>query len=142
MRNHVFTFLSGAALVLAMTMSTTTQAQTAKPAGKVYELRTYHCFEGKLENLKARFRDHTIEIFARHHMKSIGYWVPQDGPAAANTLIYVLEHPSREEGEKNWKEFSADTEWIKFRTASEEGGKIVEKVDRVWMSAAEFSPMK
>jgi hypothetical protein len=29
------------------------------PAGKVYELRTYHASPGKLEALQARFRDHT-----------------------------------------------------------------------------------
>ena len=45
--------------------------------GPVYELRTYTCNEGKLDALKARFRDHTIEIFNRHHMESIGYWVPR-----------------------------------------------------------------
>ena len=45
---------------------------------RVYELRTYTVIEGKLEALKKRFRDHTIEIFKRHGMESIGYWVPQD----------------------------------------------------------------
>ena len=139
MRSHVFSFLAGAALIFAMTTMSNSNAQSG---GKVYELRTYHCFDGKLDNLKARFRDHTIEIFNRHGMKSIGYWIPQDAPASQNTLIYVLEHPSREEGEKNWKAFQADPEWKKVSAASEEGGKIVEKVDRVWMNAADFSPMK
>ncbi len=139
MKTHVLSFLAGAALVMLMTM---TPSSHAAPAGKVYELRTYHCFDGKLENLKTRFRDHTIEIFNRHGMKSIAYWVPQDEPASKNTLIYILEHPSREEGEKNWKAFREDPEWVKVSKASEEGGKIVEKVDRVWMSTADFSPMK
>lgn len=139
MRNYLLTFLAGAACFALMMNVTPSHAQ---PSGKVYELRTYHCFDGKLENLKTRFRDHTIAIFARHNMKSVAYWVPQDAPASSNTLIYVLEHPSREEGEKNWNAFRTDPEWIKVSKASEEGGKIVEKVDRVWMSAADFSPMK
>ena len=57
---------------------------------RVYELRTYTCNEGKLEALKTRFRDHTIEIFKRHGMESVGYWIPQDGEKSKTTLIYII----------------------------------------------------
>src|ERR1700740_3419959 len=80
---------------------------------RVYELRTYTCFDGKLDALKARFRDHTIEIFKRHGMESVGYWVPQDPEKSKNTLIYVLVHPSREAADQHWKDFAADPEWQK-----------------------------
>ena len=63
---------------------------------RVYELRTYTCNEGKLEALKARFRDHTVEIFKRHGMESVGYWIPQDPEKSKTTLIYILVHPSLE----------------------------------------------
>ncbi len=109
--------------------------------GRVYELRTYTTEPGRLEALKARFRDHTIQIFKKHGMESIGYWVPQD-ERSKNTLIYVLAHPSREAGEKNWKEFQDDPEWKKVAAESEKDGKIVQKVDRVWMDPTEFSKMK
>lgn len=109
---------------------------------RVYELRTYTCNEGKLEALKARFRDHTIEIFNRHHMESIGYWVPQDGEKSKTTLIYILAHPSREEAAKNWKEFSADPEWKKVSADSELNGKIVNHVESVFMDATDFSKLK
>ena len=75
---------------------------------RVFELRTYTCNEGKLDALKARFRDHTIEIFKRHGMESIGYWIPQDPEKSKTTLIYIIAHPSREAAAKNWKEFAAD----------------------------------
>ena len=78
---------------------------------RVYELRTYTCNEGKLETLKTRFRDHTIEIFKRHGMESIGYWVPQDGERSKTTLIYIISHASREAAKANWAAFSADPEW-------------------------------
>lgn len=109
---------------------------------RVYELRTYTCNEGKLEALKARFRDHTIEIFNRHHMESIGYWVPQDGEKSKNTLIYILAHPSREEATKNWKEFLSDPEWKKVAADSEANGKIVNHVESVFMDPADFSKLK
>src|SRR5258707_15808600 len=82
-------------------------AASAFAQNKVYELRTYTCNEGKLEDLKKRFREHTIEIFARHGMESIGYWVPQDA-RSSTTLIYIISHANREQAAKNWKEFGAD----------------------------------
>jgi len=35
-------------------------------------------------------------------MKSIGYWSPEDAPSSENLFVYILEHPSRLEAEKNW----------------------------------------
>ena len=58
-------------------------AAHAQSQSKVYELRTYTTLDGKLEDLKSRFRDHTIKIFASHDMVSVGYWTPQDGAGAA-----------------------------------------------------------
>ena len=114
----------------------------AMAQNRVYELRTYTCYEGKLDALKARFRDHTIEIFKRHGMESVGYWVPQDD-RKNNTLMYILIHPSREAADQHWKEFSADPEWKKVSAESEEkaGGKIVQKVDRVFMDPTDFSKL-
>jgi hypothetical protein len=122
----LFTLLAGCAL-----------AQT-----RVYELRTYHCYDGKLEALKARFRDHTIEIFKRHGIESIGYWVPQDPELARNTLVYLIVHPSRAAADKNWDDFRKDPEWIKVSTESEKDGKLVQKVDSVFLDPADFSPLK
>jgi NIPSNAP len=113
----------------------------AFPQTRVYELRTYTCNEGKLEALKARFRDHTITIFKRHGMESIGYWVPQD-ERSKTTLIYILAHPSQEEAMKNWQEFLNDPEWKKVAAESEANGKIVQKVERVFMSPTDFSQLK
>lgn len=110
--------------------------------GKVYELRTYTTYEGKLPDLLARFRDHTIKIFERHGMKNIGYWVPTDEPRSTNTLIYVLEHSSREAAKKSWDGFRADPEWVKARAASEANGKITVKVESIFMEATDFSKLK
>jgi hypothetical protein len=110
---------------------------------RVYELRTYTCNEGKLEALKARFRDHTIEIFKRHGMESIGYWVPQDAEKSKNTLIYIIAHPSREAAAKNWREFAADPEWKKVAAESEANGKILMKApESVFMDPTDFSQLK
>jgi hypothetical protein len=113
----------------------------AFPQNKVYELRTYTCFEGKLEDLKKRFRDHTIRIFQRHGMESIGYWVPQ-GDKSKTTLMYIISHASREQATKNWQDFRNDPEWKKVSADSEANGKIVEKVESVYMDPTDFSKLK
>lgn len=109
---------------------------------RVYELRTYTCHPGKLEALKARFRDHTIAIFKRHDMESVGYWIPQDPARSQTTLIYILAHPSREAAEKNWAAFRSDPEWKKAQAESEANGPIVQKVESVFMSPTEFSALR
>ncbi len=111
-------------------------------AAKVYELRTYTAPEGKLGDLHARFRNHTMRIFDKHGMKSVAYFAPQDAPLSQNTLIYILEHPSRDEAKKHWAEFQADPEWQKVSAESQKDGRIVTKVDSVFMTATDYSPMK
>jgi len=129
-------------LAAALAASFIVPSVQAQDHGRVFELRTYHCNEGKLPDLLARFRNHTIAIFNKHGMTSIAYWVPQDAPASQNTLIYIIAHSSREQAKKNWAAFGADPEWQKVQKESEEHGKLVYKVDSVFMEATDFSPLK
>jgi hypothetical protein len=110
------------------------------PATGVYELRVYHAAAGKLPDLLARFRDHTIKIFDRHGMKSIAYWTPVDEPEKSNTLFYILYHPSREAATANWKSFQDDAEWKSVHEKSEANGKLVDKVDSTFLTLTDFSP--
>jgi hypothetical protein len=117
-------------------------AASAQAGTRVFELRTYTAPEGKLAELHKRFRDHTRRIFDKHGMKSIGYWTPQDAPLSQNTLIYILEHPSREAAKKAWADFAADPEWQKVSTESQVNGKIVSSVVSIFMDPADYSPIK
>lgn len=136
MMRFVFTALSIALAATAIAKG------APAPGEKVYELRTYTTYEGKLPNLLARFRDHTIRIFEKHGMKNIGYWVPTDELRSKNTLIYLLEHKNREAAAKSWEAFRNDPEWIRVRDASEADGKINEKVESVFLEATDFSALK
>lgn len=114
----------------------------SRAAADVYELRTYTTNEGKLENLNARFRDHTVGLFKKHGMESVGYWVPTDGEKSKNTLIYVLKHKSRESAKASWAAFRADPEWTKVAKESQVDGQILAKApESVFMEATEYSPM-
>ncbi len=105
---------------------------------RCYELRTYYAAPGKLDELHARFRDHTCKLFARHGMENIGYWVPLENPDGK--LIYLLAYPTREAREKSWKEFIADPDWQKAYKASEANGTLVKKAESIFLSATDYSP--
>jgi hypothetical protein len=121
---------------------TTLRGSDAPSPQHVYELRMYHAKEGKLDALVARFRDHTDALFERHNMKSVGYWQPQDAPSSQNLFVYILEHPSREDAEKNWAAFQADPDWKKVKADSEANGPLVDHIDRYFMDPTNFSRMR
>lgn len=106
----------------------------------VFELRIYHCAEGRLPALLARFREHTMTIFSRHGMKSVAYWVPADDPLKSNTLFYILKFPSREAATKSWKQFGEDPEWKRVQAESEKDGKIVDRIESTFLELTDFSP--
>ncbi len=130
-----FTLLLALGLALSATL-----VRAAAPAGRVYELRTYYTEPGKLPNLLARFRDHTCALFEKHGMENIVYWVPADEKdGSANKLVYLLAHANREAATASWKAFGADPVWKEVRTKSEASGKIVSKVDSVFLETTDFT---
>ncbi|HBY58836.1 MAG TPA: NIPSNAP family protein [Solibacterales bacterium] len=116
------------------------EAQAA--SNRLFELRTYITHEGKLDALQARFRDHTTKLFEKHGMANIGYWVPTTAPASSNTLIYIVAHKDADAAKKSWDAFRADPAWIKARDESEKAGKIVQKLDAVYMTPTDYSKIR
>ncbi len=107
---------------------------------RVFELRTYYCYEGQLDALIQRFSQHTIKYFEKYGMTNIGYWVPDDN--TKNALCYILAYPNKEAREESWKAFQADPEWQKAKAASEAKGKIIERVESVMLNPLSFSPIQ
>jgi NIPSNAP protein len=111
--------------------------------GRVFELRTYSAAPGKLDALNARFRDHTIALFRKHGMEVVGFWMPLDKEAGAGEkLVYILAHPNRAAAEANWRAFREDPEWVKVKAESETGGTLAPKIESVFMTATDYSPLK
>ena len=137
MRSVLFAFLALAAIV----MPAAAQETVLDPRAALYELRVYHAHPGKLDALNARFREHTLELFEKHGMRNVAYWVEQ--PTAQSPdgkVIYVLAFPSREARDASWASFGADPEWQQVAANSEAGGKLVARVDSTFMSLADYSP--
>lgn len=116
-------------------------ALTAVATADVYELRTYTTNEGRLDDLNARFRNHTVRLFRKHGMESVGYWVPTDQAKSKNTLIYVLKHKSRDAAKKSWAAFVSDPDWQKaFRESRKDGALLAKAPESVYMEATDYSP--
>ena len=116
-------------------------SQVRADSNRVFELRVYHAVPGKLPALESRFRDTFSKLLAKHDLKVVGYWVPQDAAISDNTFIFMVAHSSREEAKKNWDAFRADPEFQEVLKA-EEADKTVEKIDVSYMRPTDFSPLK
>ena len=103
----------------------------------LYELRTYYANEGKIDALHERFSHHTMTLFEQHGMKNIAYWSPADQP---DTLIYLIAHKSADAAKASWTAFVQDPEWVKVYQASIADGRLVGKIDSVYMSKTDYSP--
>lgn len=128
-------------------LSATDYSAVVKPSStrspRVFELRTYHTAPGKLPDLHARFRDHTMKLFESHGMKNVAYWTPADKEKGSeDTLIYLLAHKDEEAAKRSWDAFRTDPAWVKAKEESEKNGKIVEKVEAVYLKPADYSPIR
>lgn len=132
------------ALVLAA-LTTALFAGLCLPAAasaEVYELRIYHAHEGKMDDLNARFRNHTIKLFEKQGMKVVGFWQPIEDEDGVKKLYYILGYPSVEDRGKMWKAFGSDPEWQKVYKDSQKNGKLVAKVESIMMNPTDYSPIK
>src|SRR5437763_901355 len=120
-------------------------AAAAERDSRIYELRIYYSPPGKLDDLHARFRDHTIKLFEKHGMTNVGYWTPIEGQKGADeNLIYILAHRSVEAAKASFDAFRRDREWLEVKKASEEkaGGSLTVKdgVQSTFLKATDYSP--
>ncbi|MGV3559094.1 NIPSNAP family protein [Larkinella arboricola] len=117
--------------------------KAVKKPGRVFELRTYSAAPGKLNDLIARFKNHTINLFKKHGMTNIGYWLTtQPDETGQSKLVYILSHPSEAEGKKHFDEFRTDPKWVKAKAESEKNGPLTTKVESVYMKPTDYSPIQ
>ena len=108
--------------------------------GPLYELRIYHASEGRFQHLIKRFREHTEQIFKKHGLKALGYWIPTEGSAKKRRkFVYLLEHPSRYEAYRNWINFFNDKEWEKVMDKPEFQGLLSEKPTNFFLTPNDYS---
>ncbi len=130
-------------IMLSATLALATGARAEDTPARVFEMRTYYAAPGKMDDLHARFRDHTCALFKKHGMELIGFWEPVDAKSGkGEKMVYILAYPSREAATASWKAFGADPAWQKARTESEKNGKLVAKVESVFLNGLDYSAIK
>lgn len=115
--------------------------QVRADSNRVFELRIYHATPGKVAALETRFRNTAAPLLAKHDLKAVGYWVPEDAPQSENTFIYLLVHASREQAKKNWDAMRADPAFLEM-LKTEQAETLVQGIDSTYMRPTAFSAMK
>jgi hypothetical protein len=118
-------------------------ALPAKPATpQFFELRIYTAAPGKMDALNKRFRDHTLRLFEKHGIKSVGYWTGVDD-GQREKLYYLVAYPDREAREQRLVNgIAKDPEFLKAVAESEQGGKLTSSVESVLLAPTDYSPMR
>ena len=133
-------FASGSLFTARLTHLNRVQAD----GSRVFELLVYHAVPGKVTALESIFRN-VSRLQAKHDLHVVGYWVPNDDPAWADTFIYLVAHPSLDEAKKNWDALHADPAFPEYR---KQASQLIEKVDEryrvdeVYMRPTEYSAMQ
>lgn len=107
----------------------------------IYELRVYRTLPGRLPNLLARFRDHTLRIWDRHGIRQAGFWTTLVGENSYD-LTYMIAWESLAERETKWLAFQSDPEWQAARAASEKDGPINGAISNQLLLPTDFSAVK
>ena len=107
----------------------------------LYELRVYECLPGRLPNINARFANHTMKLFQKHGIKSIGYWTTDVGESN-HELTYMVAFEDANQRTAAWDSFRNDPEWAKVTADSHRDGLIVKNVRNQILTPTNYSPMQ
>jgi hypothetical protein len=106
----------------------------------IYEYRAYEVLPGRLAAMHARFRHHTLPLFARHGITVVGFWEAVVGQSGV--VHYLLSFENLAHRERAWAAFQADPEWHRARDESHRDGWIVARVrNEIWQPTP-YSPLQ
>lgn len=140
----VWSTLLGVGLFSATSLRAAEPPSTAEQpqASQLFELRIYTAAPGKMEALHRRFRDHTLRLFAKHGIKSIGYWTTKeaDGP---DRLYYMVAYPDLASREKMLLQgIAVDPEFRQAVDESTQDGPLTTKIESILLKPTDYSPLK
>ncbi len=93
-----------------------------------FDLRLYTATSGKMDGVMERFRGTVDPVRRKHGVTTVGYW-SAPGTTNGGTFAYLMSAASKEELQKQEKEFGADPDFQKGYAASNaKHGKTVDKI--------------
>ena len=104
----------------------------------IYELRTYEAAPGRMPELNARFRDHTLRIFANHGMDVVGFWTYGHG-GWSDQLVYMMKFDDMDDRARKWASFIADEEWHRVYAESQPTARSRVRSDI--LTPTDYSPL-
>jgi hypothetical protein len=105
----------------------------ARAAESYHELRIYTVTSNKLDGVLERFRDTVEPVRRKHGIKTAGYW-SAPGTTNGGTFAYLLAAASKEELQRQEKEFGADPQFKEgYATSNKKHGKTVDKITTLAM---------
>lgn len=107
----------------------------------IYEYRVYEAVPGRLQDIVARFRNHTVELFEKHGIKNVGYWTSSIG-GYSNELVYIVGFEDVAQRERAWESFRSDPEWHKVVAETEANGPIVARISNMLLNPTDYSPLQ
>jgi hypothetical protein len=95
-----------------------------------------------MDALHTRFRDHTLRLFEKHGIKSVGYWTGVDD-GQREKLYYLVAYPDREARERRLVNgIAKDPEFLKAVAESERGGTLTSGTESVLLAPTDYSPIR
>lgn len=131
-------------LALPLTVDPTVRFDftSTKPA-RAFDLRIYSVLPGKLEALRARWRDFAVPIYERHGLHSVGWWVAEQKDSDGHDqFICLLVGTSVASIQKAISAFHQDADWIRVERETESNGKLRSGVTAYKMTPAPFSALQ
>ena len=104
-------------------------SQAAEPAQFGYfELRVYTVTSNKMDGVLERFRETVEPVRRKHGIKTVGYW-SAPGTTNGGTFAYLMAAASKEELQRQEKEFGADPQFKEgYAASNQKHGKTVDKI--------------
>lgn len=107
----------------------------------IIEMRVYHATPGRMPDLLARFRDHTLGIWEKHGIKQAGFFTTVIGQSN-HDLTYFLAWDSMAERERKWGAFQSDPTWVAIRAKTEANGPLITHLESQFLAPTDFSSVK
>ncbi len=123
--------------LLAITLPT--MSTSAAKEDTVYELRVYFAEPGKQSDILRLIETSGMKFAEKHQIKFEAAWVPVD--PQDQRVITLVSHSDKASADKNWSGFQADTEWQQAQKKAIANGKIVNRLERFFLSTTDYSPM-
>lgn len=110
---------------------------------RIFSLRTYYTHPGKLDALRSRFANHTLEIFEQNGIHNFVYLdLDSTQTDNDNILTYLVTFPDTMARAKSWASFREDPAWKAAYSASIKDGKLVDSITDEVLLPTDFSPIK